>query len=116
MSHNHGCDIFMLNRSHDQSQCSLCKKFLSVYCNGCGGLHERCSGLKRSGDRPSGFHCSQSISKAVHWDRNVPTAALLTDLYTENKDHTTSLPPQEAQVVGDDANDRPIVPTPQKLS
>ena len=117
MSHDHGCDTFMLNRFHDQSECSHCKIFLSnasVYCIGCGGLHVKYSDLKLSADHPPGFHCSQSISKAVHEDCNVPTSALPTELYAENKDHTTSLPHREAQVVGDDANDGPVVETAQK--
>ena len=57
--------------------------------------------MKRSADRPPGFQCPLCISKAAYGDRNVPTRALPDDLHTQNQDHTTSLPPQEAQVADD---------------
>ena len=110
LSHDYGCDT-LLNRFHDQSESSYCKTLLqnlSVCCNGCGWLQVGCSGVKRSADRPPGFQCPQYLLKATHADRSIPTTALSTDLYTQNQDHTTTLPPREAQVA-DDANNGAIV-------
>ena len=46
---------------------------------------------------------SAEYFKGSHVDRNIPNTALPNDLHTENQDDTTPLPPQETQVVADDA-------------
>ena len=116
MSHDHGCDT-LLSYFHNESDCTRSKTLLKnarVCCNGCCWLHNLCSGLQQSADHTPDFKCPRYISKAVHCDRSVSDTALLTDLHTKNQDHTTSLPPREAQVVADDANDRPIIATAPK--